>query len=601
MIRALVPLPVVVPMIAAALVSAIRPFVPRWTAAALFTLGAAFNVWCTAMLFAATTHAPLVYWFGNWWPRGILAVGECFVIAPLPALVALLVSTLTLFASIQSWQLKPAASHLEPLMLLFMAAMCGFVYAGDLFNLFVWFELMSASAFALCGLKTAEPAPLQGAFNFGLTNSVGAFFIITGLALVYARTGALNMAQIGATLTAKADSLVLVSFLLMTVGYMVKGAIVPFHLWLADAHAVAPTPVCVLFSGVMVELGIYAVARLYWAMFEGSLATYGDGLRAIYVSLGTVTAIVGGLMCFSEHHLKRLLAYSTICHAGLMLIAVGLFDSAALGGFLLYVVGHGLVKGGLFASAGIVLHRLQFVGEPKLHGRGRGLVWTPVLFMAGAAGLAAVPGFLLETGESMMIRAATPFHFGWIRWIFFFGSVSTGAAILRFSFRTFFGWGAPSPADAASRVDEKQETVEEGRKVPACMFVPAALMIGLAAMLTFIPSLSEVADSAGHRFADRPAYIATVMHGAALEMSQFQALPSQGGGTIRSTLAGAAAVLLALATVWRRQSHLSGVLEHLECGVPVLRHWQSGHAGDYVLWLTVGTTVIGGCFVLLLH
>src|SRR5690242_17822594 len=139
MIRALVPLPVVVPMIAAALVSAIRPFVPRWTAAALFTLGAAFNVWCTAMLFAATTHAPL------------------------PALVALLVSTLTLFASIQSWQLKPAASHLEPLMLLFMAAMCGFVYAGDLFNLFVWFELMSASAFALCGLKTAEPAPLQGA------------------------------------------------------------------------------------------------------------------------------------------------------------------------------------------------------------------------------------------------------------------------------------------------------------------------------------------------------------------------------------------------------------------------------------------------------
>jgi multicomponent Na+:H+ antiporter subunit D len=588
-------------MIAAALASAIRPFVPRWSVAALFTVTAAFNVWCTAALFAGTTRVPLVYWFGNWWPRGILAVGECFVIAPLPALIALLVSTLTLFASIQSWQLKPAASHLEPLMLLFMGTMCGFVYAGDLFNLFVWFELMSASAFALCGLKTAEPAPLQGAFNFGLTNSVGAFFIITGLGLIYARTGALNMAQIGATLPASADSLVVMSFLLMTVGYMVKAAIVPFHLWLADAHAVAPTPVCVLFSGVMVELGLYAVARMYWSMLQGPLAMHADGLRAIYVTLGTVTALVGGTMCFAQHHLKRLLAYSTICHAGLMLIAVGLFDAAALGGFLIYVLGHGLVKGGLFASAGIVLHRLQFIDEPKLHARGRGLVWRPVLFVAGAVGLGAVPGFLLETGESMVTQAATPLHFGWVRWIFLFGGVSTSAAVLRFSFRTFFGWGPASPSDAASTVDEKQETVEEGRKVPACMFVPAALMIALASTLTFMPSLIQIADAGGHRFADRPTYISMVIEGAAIAMPQLQPLSSERGSTAGAVFAGVAAFALALLTVWRGRSPFGAALEYFERGVPVLRHWQSGHPGDYVLWLTVGTAVIGGCFVVFLR
>src|SRR5581483_5351561 len=110
---------------------------------------------------------------------------------------------------VHAWHLKSAGNHMEPLMLLLMASMCGFVYAGDLFNLFVWFELMSATAFALCGLKTLEPAPLQGAFNFGITNSVGAFLIVIGIALVYATTGALNMAQIGLTLRDRADGLVL--------------------------------------------------------------------------------------------------------------------------------------------------------------------------------------------------------------------------------------------------------------------------------------------------------------------------------------------------------------------------------------------------------
>jgi formate hydrogenlyase subunit 3/multisubunit Na+/H+ antiporter MnhD subunit len=355
-------------MIGAAMIAGTSSFVPRWVASALFTLTAAFNSWCTAMLLCHSLHEPLVYWFGNWWPRGAVAIGECFVITPFVAMLALLVSVLMLAASILSWQLKPAGSHLEPLMMLFIAAMCGFAYSGDLFNLFVWFELMSATAFALCGLKTTEPAPLEGSFNFGITNTVGAFFIITGIALLYARTGALNMAQIGSSLGRHADALLLMSFLFMTAGYLVKGAIVPFHLWLADAHAVAPTPVCVLFSGVMVELGLYAVARIYWSMFQAPLAIHTPQVREIFVTLGVITAILGGIMCFAQHHLKRLLAYSTMCHAGLMLIGVGLFDASALGGFLLYVLGHGLLKGGLFACAGVVLHRLQFIGEPKLHG-----------------------------------------------------------------------------------------------------------------------------------------------------------------------------------------------------------------------------------------
>ncbi len=115
---------------------------------------------------------------------------------------------------------------------------------GDLFNQFVFFELMSVSAFALCGYKTEDPEPVQGAFNFAVTNTVGGIFVLTGIALIYSRTGTLNMAQGGSVLSQAApDGLVVTALTLCICGYLVKAGIVPFHFWLAAAHAVAPTPV----------------------------------------------------------------------------------------------------------------------------------------------------------------------------------------------------------------------------------------------------------------------------------------------------------------------------------------------------------------------
>ncbi len=601
MIRTLVPLPLAVPLIMAAALAFIGQFIPKRISDLLLILTAAFNSWCTAMLTWGTLHHPLVYWFGNWWPRGAVAIGECFVVAPLPGALALLASLLTLFASIFSWELEQTRNHIQPLLLVFMAAMCGFAYAGDLFNLFVWFELMSAAAFALCGLKTAEPAPLQGAFNFAITNTVGAFFIVTGLALLYARTGALNMAQAGRSLGKHADALVLMSFLMMTVGYMVKAAIVPFHLWLPDAHAVSPTPVCILFSGIMVELGTYAVARIYWSVFASVLAARAGELRLILVTLGIITAALGGIMCFAEHNLKRLLAFSTICHSGLMLIAVGALEAGAMGGYLLYVIGHGLVKGGLFASAGIVLHRLRYIGEHKLHGLGRGMVGTPILFFLGAAGLAAAPGFLPESGESAVTEAARNFHLGWVAWIFFFGGISTAAAVLRFALRTFLGWGARAPEDRSSKVGEKQETDEQRQSVPAVLYLPAACMLLLAIALTFVPQVREIADSSARLFTDQAAYQSMVIDGATVELTADYAPAPGHAGRMRGAIAAGLAMLLALATVFRLRNRFGRVLEYFERGIPVLRAWQSGHPGDYVTWITVGSAALGGCFLLLLR
>lgn len=347
MLTTLIPLPVAIPLIVAAFLALAGRWLGRRFCDALSIAIAGATVWATVLILQGVWLQPYTYWFGNWWPRNShVALGICFSIDAIGAAIAVLVAVLATAGLIFSWKIfQDTENHFQPLVLIFMAAMCGFSYTGDLFNLFVFFELMSVSAFALCGLKTLEPAPLQGAYNFAIVNTVGAFMIVLGIGLLYAQTGALNFAQIGRSLGTHADHLVILAFLLIAVGFMAKAAIVPFHFWLADAHAVAPSPVCVLFSGVMVELGIYAVARIYWTTFHGALAVHTTALREIFLILAAVTCGVGGFMCYAEHHLKRLLAFSTISHAGLMLAGVALLSAKGLAGFLLYALSHGVIKG----------------------------------------------------------------------------------------------------------------------------------------------------------------------------------------------------------------------------------------------------------------
>ncbi|MGC2657406.1 MAG: proton-conducting transporter membrane subunit, partial [Bryobacteraceae bacterium] len=172
---------------------------------------------------------PIVYWFGDWRPRNGIALGISFVIDPIGAGLAAFAALLTIGAFVFSSQyFDSVGNHFHALMLAFLGAMCGFCLTGDLFNLFVFFELMSAAAFALCGYKTDDPGSLQGALNFAVVNTIAAYFVLTGIGLIYARTQALNMAQIGRTLAlGPIDNLVLVGFVFLVCGYLVKAAIVP--------------------------------------------------------------------------------------------------------------------------------------------------------------------------------------------------------------------------------------------------------------------------------------------------------------------------------------------------------------------------------------
>ena len=309
--HALTPLPVVLPLLMAALLSALQKLLPRRAIDTIAVVTAAVVLLTCCWLAHVSGYNTIVYWFGRWAPGAggnSFPLGIVFAVDPAGAALAALTSALMLAAFLFSWRYFDAIKTLyHALMLVFLAAMCGMCLTGDIFNLFVWFELMGATGIALCGYHAEEDAPLQGAINFAVVNTLGAFLSLSGVAMLYAFTGTLNLAEAGLALSVNHPNptFVAIAFLFIVSGFLVKAAVFPFQFWLADAHAVAPTPVCVLFSGVMVELGLYAVARVYGAVFADAMHGMRDHISHVLLTAGALTAIVGAIECFGQRHLKR--------------------------------------------------------------------------------------------------------------------------------------------------------------------------------------------------------------------------------------------------------------------------------------------------------
>jgi multicomponent Na+:H+ antiporter subunit D len=279
-----------------------------------------------------------------------------------------------------------------------------------------------------------------------------------------------------------------------------------------------------------------------------------------------LTGAVGAVMCWYQRHIKRLLAYSTVAHMGLFLIGIGSLSPEADDGVALYILGHAGVKAALFACTGVLLDRYGSVDEHALHGRARTLRGVAVLYVVGALSLAGLPPFGIGLGKAVLEESVgRP-----LTVLFVAVSAVTAGAVLRVAARVFFGLGT-QPSDESSYettgISEEPETRHRLSRVPDTMTaVPAALLVASLAVGA-VPGFAAAVGRA-------------VSGGAA---------PSP-HWTLAGLLLGLSSTLLALGLA------TLAVTRPKPLGEPSwtapLRRLQSGHIGDYVAWMLMGTTLL---------
>jgi multicomponent Na+:H+ antiporter subunit D len=614
---AVIPASIAVPLAGAALMAGFSRLLPRWARDLIAIAVALATTTLTLILVAASAGHPMIYWFSGWRPSAGVAVGIDYAVGPLGAGMASLAGLLASAALVYCWRyFDSARGRHHALVLIFLAGSVDFCLTGDLFNLFVAFELVAVTAFALTGYNAGYPGPLQGAINFAVTNSLGGMSVLMGVGFLYARTGSLNLAQIGRALTGQhADGLIVVAFALLTGGFLVKAAVVPFHFWLPDAYGSAPTPVCVLFAGVMSELGLFAVIRVWDTVFSGLAGGSGSRMRAVLLGFGILTAVVGAVMALAQLQLKRMLAFVTMSHLGIYLIGVGLLTPLGLTGASLLVIGDGLAKSALFLGVGVLQHQRSSVSETKLRGRGRGLAVTGVTIVVGALVLADLPPFVSSVGHGLLVDAADQAGLPWMEIVIALSVITSSGAVLRAAARIWLGWGDSETSDAdAGTADDPGEEAEDRsdtagaerkqdggersgqqRRVPLTMVLPPLALLAIGLGLGLTSGIAEHAAAAAAAFSDRAAYAAAVLgpHGGPVPAVGRVIVPSSpavsAGGVLTDLGQVLAALCVAGIALDRRALRLRRALA---AGTGWLRRLHSGRVGDQVTWLVAGLALL---------
>jgi len=559
--------------------------------------GVAVTVLAALLMWRVEAHG-IVYWFGGWGPRNGFAIGIDFNIEPLGAgMCVVIAAVVTVALAYSEGYVKGAGRPYHALMLLALGAMCGFALSGDIFNMFVWLELASTAGYALTGFSVRQLGPVQGAINFAIVNALAGYVFATGLALLYGRTGTLNLAQMGATLAGRPSGLVIVAMTLVFTALLTKGACVPFHFWAADAYAVAPAPVCAMFGAVMTDLGLIGVARLYWLVFQapfaGDARTVGDLLLAI----GLATALLGGVMALLQRHLRRMLAYSVICHIGIMLTGIALLGSKGLAGTAVMFVSHAGLVAALFLATGILMAKYGSIDELTLHGRARSERLLATVWFAAALGLVGVPYVGVYLGHALIDDGAAALGRHWVQPITWLAGVLAGAALLRAGARIFFGLGGTRAGLLGPNID--QQPFDRDVSHPLLLGC-AALAAALGLSISLLPGIAQRAESAADSFQNRAAWTASILHGR--PQPTRPQLPYAIAGSSRETIIySAAAFVLVLAVAGVSLRGLRGRAQRLLEPAEALKALHSGVAGDYILWLTIGIATYGSIWAFTLR
>jgi multicomponent Na+:H+ antiporter subunit D len=371
---------------------------------------------------------------------------------------------------------------------------------GDLFNLFVAFEMMLVASYVLLTLG-GRPDQVRSGMSYVLISLVASTFFITALALIYAATGTVNMAELSERIPQLSSGVATGFSLLLIVVFGIKAGLFPLFFWLPDSYPTAPGAITAIFAGLLTKVGVYAIIRTQTLLFPAD-ARQGTLLLVV----AGLTMVVGVLGALAQDDIKRMLSFHIVSHIGFMIFGLGLFTLAGVAGAVFYVVHHIVVKTALFLVAVQVEHRAGSGRLSRVGGLVRSAPALAVLFALPALSIAGMPPFSGFVAKFALVDAGI----GSAEWTIVVVSLLVSLLTMYVMARIWSGvfWGECEDGELATRL-----TLGIDRRAPLMTVATTAVVVLSVALMIWAGPLYDYAERTAADLLDPSMYVNAVLGG----------------------------------------------------------------------------------------
>ena len=518
---ALAPLPVLIPMLGAAatLVVGRRPRFQR-----VITLIALVGVVAVSamLLYLADRDGTTAVQVGGWdSPIGITLVVDRLsaIMLLVSSIVLLTVMVYAIGQGIRDGNEAQPVSIFLPTYLALTAGISNAFLAGDLFNLYVGFEVLLSASFVLLTLG-ASADRVRAGVSYVMVSMVSSLIFLAGIAFAYAATGTLNMADMALRFDNIPAGTRTAIFGVLLVAFGIKAAVFPLSAWLPDSYPTAPAPITAVFAGLLTKVGVYAIIRAHSLLFpQGELDN-------VLMVCGLLTMVVGIMGAIAQSDIKRLLSFTLVSHIGYMIFGIALSTTSGLSGAIYYVAHHIIVQTTLFLVVGLIERQAGSSSLRRLGGLAAASPILAIVFLVPALNLGGIPPFSGFIGKVALLQAGAS-DASALAWVLVAGGTVTSLltlyAVARVWTKAFWRARADAPegdlADVSpsALIDESEEDIafddrEDVGKIPAFMLIPTVALVGVGLALTvFAGQIIDISDRAAKDLQDRSIYIDAVL------------------------------------------------------------------------------------------
>jgi len=484
---------------------------------ALLTLVASALVWATDQ------DRILVSEVSGWAPPWGIAI----VIDRFGAAMVLISAIIGLCAAIYMCAFAPdraerAGSHVFSNFMLF--GVCGAFVTGDLFNLFVWFEILLISSFVLLAMLGTRAA-LGGAFRYVVLNLIGSAIFLMGAGLLYNATGTLNMADVGAQIAHGGFTpLIMVVAAMLTIAFAAKAALFPLYFWLPDSYHTPPPVVSAVFAGLLTKVGVYALMRVWLLLFNGpAFASW----LVVLLWIAGLTMTLGVIGAAVQGNIRRILGFHIISQVGYMIMGLAIATPLAIAGAVFYIIHHIIVKSALFLIAGVIEARKGTGELARIGGFAKTSPLWAILFAVPALSLAGIPPLSGFWAKFILVRASIDTANWWILAVALAVSLATIFSMAKIWNEAFW---KNQPANV-SKADPAHSNSATAMPRPVFAVAACAIAAGLTLILSFSPErMMQFASRTAQQLVDPAQYIEAVLAARAARGTNKPGPESPAGG-----------------------------------------------------------------------